>query len=78
MNTTYKMYSKPMMLYCCEPLITATNQQLQKLHKLQNQILRLITDTIKTTPIDSMLLHTKNLDIKAEIEIASINLYELS
>ena len=64
------------MLYCCKPLITATNQQLQKLHKLQNQILRLITGAIKTTPIDSMLLYTQNLDINAEIEIASINLYE--
>ncbi|VDO05652.1 unnamed protein product [Rodentolepis nana] len=56
LNTTYKMFIQPMMLYCCEPLITATEEILKPLEKAHNQALRLITGGIKSTHIDAILL----------------------
>lgn len=66
----------PLLTYCCEPLISASNQALDKLDILQNQAMRLITGAVKSTPIDSMLLLTKNRPIKTIIEEKSILLYE--
>ncbi|VDO02193.1 unnamed protein product [Rodentolepis nana] len=57
-ETTYKMFIQPMMLYCCEPLITATEEILKPLEKAHNQALRIITGGIKSAPINEMLLVT--------------------
>ncbi|VDO17004.1 unnamed protein product, partial [Rodentolepis nana] len=46
------------MLYCCAPLITATEVTLEPLEKTHNKALRLITGGIKSIPIDAMLLVT--------------------
>ncbi|VDO09853.1 unnamed protein product [Rodentolepis nana] len=43
LNTTYKMFIQLIMLYCCEPLITATEVTLKPLEKAYNLALRLIT-----------------------------------
>ncbi|KAG8178338.1 hypothetical protein JTE90_029292 [Oedothorax gibbosus] len=75
-NNTYKAFILPLLTYCCEPLISASSQALDKLDVLQNQAMRLITGAVKSTPIDSMLLLTKNRSIKTIIEEKSIFLYE--
>ncbi|VDO16080.1 unnamed protein product [Rodentolepis nana] len=56
LNTTYKMFIQPIMLYCCEPLITSHRGDSQTTREGHNQALRLITGGIKSTPIDAMLL----------------------
>ena len=76
LNTTYQMYIKPVLKYLCGALITASDQQIQKLELIQNQAMRLITGGVKTTPISSMLLHTGNLEIKADIAIAALKTHE--
>jgi ribonuclease HI len=74
--TTYKMYVKPKLIYCCEALITAKKLHLNKLEIVQNQALRLITGAVKTTPIDAMLLLTKIITIDSTITQSSLILYE--
>ncbi|VDO01558.1 unnamed protein product, partial [Rodentolepis nana] len=76
LNTTYKMFIQPIMLYCCEPLITATEVTLKPLEKAHNQALRLITGGIKSTPIDAMLLVTENTTIGSHIKEKTFILYE--
>ncbi|VDO03112.1 unnamed protein product [Rodentolepis nana] len=77
LNTTYKMFIQQIMLYCCEPLITATEVTLKPLEKAHNQALRLITGGIKSTPIDAMLLVTGSTTICSLIkEKALILTYE--
>ncbi|VDO09771.1 unnamed protein product [Rodentolepis nana] len=65
-----------MMLYCCEPLITATQVTLKPLEKVHNQALRLITGGIKSTPIDAMLIVTKSTTIFSLIKEMALILYE--
>ncbi|VDO11711.1 unnamed protein product [Rodentolepis nana] len=64
------------MLYCCEPLITATEVTLKPLEKAHNQALRLITGGIKSTPIDAMLQVTGNTTIGSLIKEKALILYE--
>ncbi|VDO07611.1 unnamed protein product [Rodentolepis nana] len=64
------------MLYCCEPLITATEVTLKPLEKAHNQALRLITGGVKSTPIDSMLLVTGSTTICSLIKEKALILYE--
>ena len=64
------------MMYCCEVLVMANNQNLNKLELIHNQILRLITGGIKTTPIDAMLLLTGNRKMQTLIEEKALVLYE--
>lgn len=73
LNTFYQMYMKPILQYCEEILIT-TN--VEKLNKLQNQILRLITGAVKTTPITAMQILTNNPNIAFDIEKTAIIQYE--
>ncbi|VDO08236.1 unnamed protein product [Rodentolepis nana] len=76
LNTTYKMFIQPIMLYGCEPLITATEVSLKPLEKAHNQALRLITGGIKSTPIDAMLLVTGSTTIGSLIKEKALILYE--
>lgn len=73
---TYCTYILPVLLYCCEPLITAPDQTLQQIEKIQNQALRLITGGVKTTPTDAMLLITGLKPIRNCIEERALLLYE--
>ncbi|VDO15826.1 unnamed protein product, partial [Rodentolepis nana] len=68
LDTTYKMFIQPIMLCCCEPLITATEVILKPLEKAHNQALRLITGEIKSTPIDAMLQVTGSTTIGSLIK----------
>ncbi|VDO01598.1 unnamed protein product, partial [Rodentolepis nana] len=71
-----KMFIQPIMLYCCEPLITATEVTLKPLEKAHNQALRLITGVIKSTPIDAMILVTGSTTICSLIKEKALILYE--
>ncbi|GIX93132.1 uncharacterized protein CEXT_406151 [Caerostris extrusa] len=60
LNTTYKTFVLLVITYCCEPLISASKQVRKSLETFHNQALRLITGAVKTSPIDAMLLCTRN------------------
>ncbi|VDO15831.1 unnamed protein product [Rodentolepis nana] len=76
LNTTYKMLIQSIMLYCCEPLITATEVTLKPLEKAHNQALLLITGGIKSTLIDAMLLVTGSTTIRSLIKEIAFLLYD--
>ncbi|VDO14829.1 unnamed protein product [Rodentolepis nana] len=76
LNTTYKMFIQTIMLYCCEPLITATEVTLKPLEKAYNQALRLITGGIKSTSIDAMLQVTGSTTMCSLIKEKALILYE--
>ncbi|GIY28707.1 uncharacterized protein CEXT_301761 [Caerostris extrusa] len=76
LNVTYKTFIQPLITYCREPLIAANEQVLQKLELLQNQVLRLITGAVKSTPINAMLLLTNNKPIKTIIKEKALILYD--
>ena len=37
LNLTYRIFVKPVIKYCCGPLITASSQHIQKIEVLKNQ-----------------------------------------
>ncbi|XP_054713688.1 uncharacterized protein LOC129223145 [Uloborus diversus] len=76
LNFTYKTYILPILTYCCEPLISGSEQVLQHCETFQNQALRLITGAVKTTPIDCMLLSTENRPLKMIFEERAVLLWE--
>ncbi|VDO08809.1 unnamed protein product, partial [Rodentolepis nana] len=76
LNNTYKMFIQPIILYFCEPLITATEVTLKPLEKAHNQALRLITGGIKSTLIDAMFLVTGNTTICSLMKEKALFLYE--
>jgi hypothetical protein len=76
LNATYKAYIKPALQYDCEALITATPAILNKLEVIQNQALRLITGAVKSTPLASMQVLTRNNPLKIEREKMTLILYE--
>ncbi|GFY39668.1 uncharacterized protein TNIN_96901 [Trichonephila inaurata madagascariensis] len=62
--STYKLLILPILIYCCEPLITASRSVTELLDRVQTQALRIITGAVKTTSIDAMLLTTENKPLK--------------
>jgi hypothetical protein len=76
MNATYKEYIKPAQQCGCEALITATPAILNKLAVIQNQALRLITGSVKSTSLASMQVLTRNNPLKIEREKIALILYE--
>jgi len=78
MNTTYKTYVKPLMKYGNEVLITASISTLQVLETTQNNVLRLITGGVKTTPILALQLYMGHLPMTCEIkQQASVSLTKI-
>jgi hypothetical protein len=57
-------------------LITATPVILNKLEVIQNQALKLVTETVESTPLASMQVLTKNNPLKIEREKMALILYE--
>ena len=76
LNSTYKSYIKPVLLYGSENLITANTRTIQKLETVQNHAMRLITGAVKSTPITAMQMFTKNNSIQQEIERLALIQYE--
>jgi hypothetical protein len=63
------------MKYGSEVIITANDTRLNKFECLQNNILRLITGTVKTTPVAALQLYTCNKPIVEEIKQQSALTY---
>ena len=76
LNSTYKAYIKPVILYGCGNLVTAPTATLNKLEKVQNTAMRLITGAVKSTPITAMQIITKNNPITQEINKKALLLYD--
>ncbi|GFQ64249.1 uncharacterized protein TNCT_637131 [Trichonephila clavata] len=51
LNITNKTYAQPVLNYCNEVLVSASNKVLGMLDVFQNWVLRLITRCVKTTPV---------------------------
>ncbi|GFT90938.1 transposable element Tcb2 transposase [Trichonephila clavipes] len=56
LNTTYKTYIQPVLNYCNEVLISASENVRKLLDTFHNQVLRMITGGVKTTPVLAMQL----------------------
>ncbi|GFW69048.1 hypothetical protein TNCV_2919461 [Trichonephila clavipes] len=56
LNTTYKTYIQPVLNYCYEVLISASENVRKLLDIFHNQALRMITGRVKTTPVLAMQL----------------------
>ncbi|GFX91507.1 probable RNA-directed DNA polymerase from transposon BS [Trichonephila clavipes] len=56
LNTTYKTYIQPVLNYCNEVLISASENVRKLLDTFHNQALRMITGGVKTTPVLAMQL----------------------
>jgi hypothetical protein len=76
LNATYKAHIKPALQYGCEALIFATPAILNKPEVIQNQALRLKAGAVKSTPLASMQVLTRNNPLKIEREKMALILYE--
>ncbi|GFV60396.1 uncharacterized protein LOC103524116 [Trichonephila clavipes] len=56
LNKTYKTYIQPVLNYCNEVLISASENVIKLLDTFHNQSLRMITGGVKTTPVLAMQL----------------------
>lgn len=63
LNTTYETSVKPVTKYGSEALVTEKKSILDKLETVQNNILRLISGALKTTPTLALQLYIYNLPI---------------
>ncbi|GBN72223.1 hypothetical protein AVEN_152517-1 [Araneus ventricosus] len=75
-NTTFNTFILPLMTYCCEAIITASQLVVNKLEVLQNKALCLITGAVKSTPIDPMLLRSGNKPFQDIMKEKALALYE--
>jgi hypothetical protein len=73
LNKTYQIYIKPVITYGSEVLITANSNSLNRLEIIQNRALRMITGTVKTTPVAALQQYTGNIHIVEEIKKQSAN-----
>ena len=71
---TYRTFIKPVMTYCNSPLITVSKDGRTRLERIQNNVLRLVTGAVKTTPIDAMLLCTNEIPMLFEIKKSVLKL----
>ncbi|XP_035219802.1 uncharacterized protein LOC118192895 [Stegodyphus dumicola] len=75
LNSTYKIYIRPILNYCCEILISATRDVIH-LEVFQNQALRIITSTVKMTPIPAMQLLLANQPVTNLIQKNAFILFQ--
>nr|XP_015922439.1 uncharacterized protein LOC107451003 [Parasteatoda tepidariorum] len=73
---TYKTFIKPVMTYGNAPLITVSERGINRLERLQNNALLLVTGVVKTTPIDALLLYTNDFLLQYEIKKSALKLYQ--
>ena len=64
------------MTYCGEYLVTASMKIIDSLENLHNQIIRLLTGTVKSTPIDFPLLYTNSKPFSLRIQKRAVLLWE--
>ena len=68
LNTTYNKNVKPTVKYCGEILITANSTNKTKPEHVQNEAMRLISDSVKSTPKNAKHALTHNMPIITELE----------
>nr|XP_024217095.1 uncharacterized protein LOC106685224 [Halyomorpha halys] len=76
LSTAYKSYVRPYLEYGAELLITSSKAALEKLDKVQNQALRIITGGVKSTPITAMELQAGLEPLQDRREKTGLCLYE--
>lgn len=74
-NTNSNIYIKPITLYCSGTLLTS-DWSLEKLGKLQNQALRIVTGGVQSTSIEAMCKITNIHPITLKKEEQSMILYK--
>jgi len=62
-------------MYGSEVLLTAAQNKIDAIERLQNRALRIITGAVKTAPIASMQLYTNNLPVFEEIKKQAMSTY---
>ncbi|GFS33882.1 uncharacterized protein TNIN_28871 [Trichonephila inaurata madagascariensis] len=73
---TYHTFILPLLTYCCEPLVVAKENVLDTLEKIQSQSLSIVSGTVKTTPIDSMLMLTGDMPLRTIIQEKALIIWE--
>ncbi|GIY15796.1 reverse transcriptase domain-containing protein [Caerostris darwini] len=68
LNQTHSVYFLPILIYCCEQLVSPSKKMIDSLEKFHNQALRLITGSVKFTPIVYMLLCTNSRSLSLIIK----------
>ncbi|XP_014291088.2 uncharacterized protein [Halyomorpha halys] len=76
LSTVYKSYVRPNLEYGAELLISSSKAALEKLDKIQNQALRIITSGVKSTPITAMELQAGLEPLQDRKEKTALCLYE--
>jgi hypothetical protein len=66
LNAAYKAYVKPVLQYSFRALIIEASVVLNKLEMMQNQALRLVTGTIRSTPLASVQVLTLKTEKRGE------------
>ena len=64
------------MTYCNAPLITVSEDGRTRLDRIQNNVLHLVTGTVKTTPIDALLLRTNEISTQFETKKSALKLHQ--
>ncbi|XP_014281323.1 uncharacterized protein [Halyomorpha halys] len=76
LSTAYKSYVRPNLEYGAELLIISSKAALEKLDKVQNQALRIITGGMKSTPITAMELQASLEPLQGRREKSPLCFYE--
>jgi hypothetical protein len=76
LNFTYQKYILLVITYSRESLVTAQPHTLNVLEHAQKQGLRLITDAVKTTPVDAMTFVKGNKPVQELIKKKVVLLHE--
>jgi len=71
-NATYKPYIQPILQYGSEAKKITTPATFNKLEVIQNQVLRLITGAVTSTPLTTMQVLTINKCLKTQKKITLI------
>jgi hypothetical protein len=72
----YQKYIHPVITYSCKALVTAQPHVLKVLEHIQNQALRLITGTVKTTAINTITFTTGNKPLQELIKEKAVPLHK--
>ncbi|GFS71057.1 hypothetical protein NPIL_143841 [Nephila pilipes] len=73
---TYRIFIKLVMTCCNAHHITVSEGGINRLKRLQNNALRLITGAVKTTFIDAVLSHTNETPMQYEIMKSALKFYQ--
>jgi hypothetical protein len=75
LKKNYQIYIKPVITYGSEVPVTANSNNVNRLEIIQNRAPRMITGTVKTTPVAALQQYTGNIPIVEEIKKQSANIF---